>query len=97
MATVNVTPEWVRGTAGRLRGLKEAFEALEDSVEGHTTVGVSGDPRVGRRLWDFGDNWYDRRAEMAEAMQALADLLVDAATAYEQTDLGAGRPYRGSG
>ena len=82
--------------AGRLRGMKEAFESLDDNTEDFSPIDKTGDERVSARLLEFGRNWFDRRAEMAGLMSDLADLAEDAAEAYQATDRGA-TPRRSGG
>jgi Excreted virulence factor EspC, type VII ESX diderm len=89
MATIHVKPEEVRRMAGRLRGLKQAFEGLDDDAHRHSSVPIAGDERVAARLREFASNWRDRRVRLAGRMEELARHADAAATAYEETDRGA--------
>jgi hypothetical protein len=84
--TISVTPDDLRQAAGRLRGMKEAFERLDDDVEHCAHVNVCADARVGRQLRAFHSNWYDRRIEMARWMEDLAAAVEEAAKAYRAAD-----------
>jgi len=95
--TVHVTPAQVRAMATRLRRLKTAFENLEGHTEAYAPVAVSGDSRVETQLLEFGRNWSSKRDEMAEQMDGLAGLALDAAKAYEGNERGMQRGFEGGG
>ncbi|MGH9243947.1 MAG: WXG100 family type VII secretion target [Acidimicrobiales bacterium] len=95
--TFTVTPPEVKAMASRLRGLREEFESIDDDTEGYASVDVSGDERVGSKLEDFGNNWDDKRHEMANKMGELAELADGAADAYAQTEQAISDGFEGAG
>jgi hypothetical protein len=84
--TIDVDPAQVRRMAARLRGLKDAFERLDDDTEHCASADITGHEAVAARLREFGSNWYERRAAMARTMERLAELADTAAGEYERNE-----------
>lgn len=66
--------------AGRLRGLQEEFDSLQDVLKGYESA--VGSARIADRLESFATNWSDRRKEVGRRIDNVAGYAARAAEAY---------------
>ncbi|HWC14897.1 MAG TPA: hypothetical protein VG929_09915 [Actinomycetota bacterium] len=86
MAEVEVDVAALRAMAGRLKGLKEAFESQDALVSG--SADAFGSPEISGALQDFADNWSDARKELGQMLEEVAGYTLMAADAYADNEGG---------
>ncbi|MGH8906291.1 MAG: hypothetical protein ACRD0K_07215 [Egibacteraceae bacterium] len=84
MVTTDIDIGRLRDLAGRLRGLQEEFDRIDEVVSGYEEA--IGSEKVVDRLGRFAANWSDKRWRTSELLQTLAGLAVMAAESYEQEE-----------
>jgi hypothetical protein len=81
-----VSPSEVADMAGRLVGLKQEFDGLEDQLDAYRSIEVCGHDHVAGKLGDFADNWSDKKRDMAKKLEELSGYAHAAADAYAGLD-----------
>ena len=82
MSQFSVDPSALADMAGRLRGLQQEFDGLDDTVDGYESA--VGSEELAERLRSFADNWSDKRKEIGEQIENVAGYATAAADAYSQ-------------
>lgn len=70
--------------AGRLRGCKAEFDAIEDDARGHEQA--VGSSVVADALSRFAANWSDKRKEISEHLETVSGYAAQAAETYDATE-----------
>lgn len=81
-----VSPAEVADLAGRLQGLREEFDGLEDYIGRYQSIEVCGHEHVGGKLEEFADNWSDKKRDMSKQLEELAGYAQGAADGYSRTE-----------
>jgi hypothetical protein len=81
---LKVDTQTLRRAGSALRVVHQEFSAAGELARPDRRV--IAHPRLLERLEEFADNWDDRRKDMIDAIEGLADIAVMAAEAYENVE-----------
>lgn len=79
----------------QLGKVRDEFRGVEDSIR--TYDGVMGSGTVVEKLHQFSDNWSDKRGEIIERLDGVAQAATAAAEAYRQTESEISQSIMGDG
>lgn len=84
MPDLQVKTETLRAAGTALRSVHHEFSSAHDTARPDRSV--IGHPQLRARLEEFADNWDDRRKDMVDAIEGLAEAAETAATVYENVE-----------